>query len=86
MHLEELIVGLQAGNALAIKRAVARLDLMAKRHKLAVRGGKRVCGHCSRGHDMKALVLWPCADFMILSGIETMNPNPSVETHRPGVD
>ena len=86
MHLDELIEGLKDGKALAVRRTVARLELLQKRHKMAVRGGKRVCGNCSRGHDMKALVLWPCADWMILSGVETEDPNPAVETHRPGVD
>jgi hypothetical protein len=86
VHLEDLVEGVRAGNALAIRMAVDRLDLMKERHKMAVRGGKRVCGNCSRGHDMKALVIWPCADYMILSGIETQNANPQVEIFRPGID
>ena len=86
MHLEDLVAGVEAGNALAIRRAAARLELMKQRHRMAIRGGKKVCGNCSRGHDMKALVIWPCADYMILSGIETENANPQVEIFRPGID
>jgi hypothetical protein len=85
VHLDGLIQGLQNGNVLATEKAVERLSLMERRHKLAVRGGKAVCGNCSRGHDMRALVLWPCAEYRILSGM-TDEVNPALETFRPGID
>ncbi len=39
-----------------------RFSYMKAEHKIAVRGGKRVCGKCSReaGHWRDKLVPWPC--------------------------
>ena len=89
MHLEELIEQVKAEGSTLSHLLTERLILMQQRHKMAIRGGKRVCGHCTRGHDMRSLVLWPCAEYKILSGMtndEADPSNPSIEVFRPGKD
>lgn len=50
------------------KEALDRLDVLNRRHTRVVRGGKAVCAACTRGHDMRSLVMWPCPDAKILEG------------------
>lgn len=53
--------------------AQERIEILKKRHAMAVKGGKAVCASCSRGHDMRSLVIWPCPDAKIILGQE-LNP------------